>query len=409
MKPIYLYIVPFFPSPKSWRGGFLLDAVKAMVRDGRYDVRVMVPGSGEDYEVEGVKVYRFRSCSIGDSDYLSLFTDWIKVLLFSRKLQKMGVAQKDVSVCHVHLVERLGFYAAWMKRRNPGCLTLIHHHWCGLYGYPGGCLTRIGFVRAIEYLRIRNDYLRVDAHIFCSERAMASVDKTFPGLRFENETDLRTKLPFGRWLPSFELQDACVCYNGVDVSLFCAPEVKLLRQGFRIGCVGNYISSKSQIVLLHAAKLLKGKIEGLKVLLVGTGCCLEDCRRFVAENWLEGVAEFLTEMDHTRMPAFYQSLDLYVLPSYFEAFNCSLIEALGCGVPVMTTDVVSFKEVLAPTDYSRYLFPARDAGALARGIFKLYNERNLGRFPSMVRDLNINRIISEFLDWVDRKRACVHN
>lgn len=409
MKPIYLYIVPFFPSPKSWRGGFFLDAVKAMVRDGRYDVRVMVPGSGEDYEVEGVKVYRFRSCSIGDSDYLSLFTDWIKVLLFSRKLQKMGVAQKDVSVCHVHLVERLGYYAVWIKRQNPRCLTLVHHHWCGLYSYPGGCMAQIRFVRVIEYLRMRRDYLKVDAHVFCSERSRDGFGKEFPGFRFENEADLRTSLPLGRWLPRFEWRDACICYNGIDTSLFHAPGVKSSRVGFRIGCVSNYIPSKSQIVLLQAVNILKGKIEGLKVLLVGTGRCLADCRRYFNENGLEDVVEFLTEMDHVRIPAFYQALNLYVLPSYFEAFNCSIIEAMGCGVPVMTTDVISLKEVISPADYDRYLFPTRDAGALAAKIFAIHKDRRSQQLPRLIRDLSIDHIIPEFLDWVDHKRVALQD
>ena len=59
MKPIYLFVTPFFPSPESWRGGFCLDAAQALIRDGRFNVRVFVPGTGPDYEVEGVRVYRF--------------------------------------------------------------------------------------------------------------------------------------------------------------------------------------------------------------------------------------------------------------------------------------------------------------------------------------------------------------
>lgn len=41
-KPIYLYITPFFPSSRTWQGGFCLDAVRAIRADGRYEVVVMV-------------------------------------------------------------------------------------------------------------------------------------------------------------------------------------------------------------------------------------------------------------------------------------------------------------------------------------------------------------------------------
>ena len=44
MKRIYLFVTPFFPSPESWRGGYCLDAAQALIRDGRFDVRVFVPG-----------------------------------------------------------------------------------------------------------------------------------------------------------------------------------------------------------------------------------------------------------------------------------------------------------------------------------------------------------------------------
>ena len=38
-------------------------------------------------------------------------------------------------------------------------------------------------------------------------------------------------------------------------------------------------------------------------------------------------------MMHENLPSFYQSLDLFVLPSYYEAFGCVYAEAYSCGVP----------------------------------------------------------------------------
>jgi hypothetical protein len=61
-RPVYLYMTPFFPSPKTWTGGFCLDAVKALKADGRYEVVVMTAEDfGGDYEIDGVKVFQFRA------------------------------------------------------------------------------------------------------------------------------------------------------------------------------------------------------------------------------------------------------------------------------------------------------------------------------------------------------------
>ena len=59
MNPIYIVVTPFFPSPETWRGAYCYDFVKALMRTGKYDVRVFVPGNGADYDYQGVHVYRF--------------------------------------------------------------------------------------------------------------------------------------------------------------------------------------------------------------------------------------------------------------------------------------------------------------------------------------------------------------
>ena len=84
MKPIYLFVTPFFPSPESWRGGFCLDAAQALIRDGRFDVRVFVPGTGPDYEVEGVRVHRFP-CKVLRCELAPFLVERCNVRAFVRR------------------------------------------------------------------------------------------------------------------------------------------------------------------------------------------------------------------------------------------------------------------------------------------------------------------------------------
>ena len=43
-KSIYLVVTAFFPSVESFRGPYVYDQVKAIMKDGRYQVVVMMPG-----------------------------------------------------------------------------------------------------------------------------------------------------------------------------------------------------------------------------------------------------------------------------------------------------------------------------------------------------------------------------
>lgn len=401
MKPIYLYMCPFFPSHDSWRGGFFLDAVKALMRDGRYDVRVLVRQPGPDYSIDGIKVHRFESFKVGDSDYLSVFTDPIKKWIFARKLAKMGLRPSDIAVCHTHIIERMSFYGVWLKRQNPNCLVLLHHHWNGLYGYPGGKMNRLGMVRAIEYLRLRRDYLTADAHVFCSKSCREGFGKFY---RDGDMHDLREDLPLSGHLPKMRYNDAVVCYNGIDTSVFY-PAVKASdnKATFRIGCVANFIPTKSQITLIKAFAKVCDQMPVAELIFVGTGLELAKCQKWVDDNGLSARVHFLSEMDHLALPDFYRSLSLYVLPSYLEAFNCSLIEAWACGVPCITTNTISFKEILPCQEWNQWLFVANDESDLAKKLMWVYNIRP--NTQELTMNLSMDSVILHFSDWIDGKRV----
>ena len=125
-KPIYLYITPFFPSTEKGWGGYCLDAAKAIARDGRYDVRVMVIGEGDDYEWAGVKVSRFRRV-IAPSGTIPFVLEGFNNRIFRRKWKSMGIDLRNVSVCHANTLD-CGHYAAFFKRLNPNAKTVVQLH-----------------------------------------------------------------------------------------------------------------------------------------------------------------------------------------------------------------------------------------------------------------------------------------
>jgi len=69
------------------------------------------------------------------------------------------------------------------------------------------------------------------------------------------------------------------------------------------------------------------------------------------------------------MPTFYQSLDLFCLPSLNEGFPLSPLEAQSCNIKTLVTDVGASKETLCPN--SGEFVVANDPQAMANALFSM--------------------------------------
>jgi glycosyltransferase involved in cell wall biosynthesis len=67
-----------------------------------------------------------------------------------------------------------------------------------------------------------------------------------------------------------------------------------------------------------------------------------------------------------------RALDVYVLPSAWEAFPIGVLEALACGVPQVATDVGGTREAVTPD--TGILVPPSDPRALADAVIALLRD-----------------------------------
>lgn len=64
---------------------------------------------------------------------------------------------------------------------------------------------------------------------------------------------------------------------------------------------------------------------------------------------------------------YYRAIDVFVLPARIEEFGRVVLEAMGCGLPVITTDKVGAGELLTE-DSRRFVIPSHDSGALSAAL-----------------------------------------
>jgi glycosyltransferase involved in cell wall biosynthesis len=188
-----------------------------------------------------------------------------------------------------------------------------------------------------------------------------------------------------------------VLYNGVDKEKFFPLPKEIVsthRDEYVIGCVGNFNAIKDQLTLLKAIHKLKGIISEKVILkFVGTGPTLSKCKEFVQENSLQFVS-FISNLNHDELNEFYNSLDLFVLPSYYEAFGCVYVEALQCGVPFIGVYGQGIEEMLPANLKSYCLIEKHDFDKLA----DLIRSHVEGEVPAIrtVNPIGIHDLVTNF-------------
>ncbi len=79
-------------------------------------------------------------------------------------------------------------------------------------------------------------------------------------------------------------------------------------------------------------------------------------------------------VDDAELPLWYAGADVFAYPALYEGFGLPVVEAMACGVPVLTSDTSSLPEVAGDAALT---VPAGDTGALADGLLRLVSDRDL--------------------------------
>ncbi|MFB0617560.1 glycosyltransferase [Streptomyces sp. AGS-58] len=132
-------------------------------------------------------------------------------------------------------------------------------------------------------------------------------------------------------------------------------------------CVGRLCRQKGQDVLLRAWEDVLRALPRARLVLVGDGPDREALRRRAHPG-----VHFAGAV--TDVVPWYRAADLVVLPSRWEGMALAPLEALGCGRPVVLTDVDGARESLPPALAAHCLVPPEDPVALAGAVTALLSD-----------------------------------
>ncbi|MBR2572530.1 MAG: glycosyltransferase family 4 protein [Clostridia bacterium] len=156
--------------------------------------------------------------------------------------------------------------------------------------------------------------------------------------------------------------------NAADEALFhpgdrqkAREALGIPREGFIVAFVGSFDERKG---VLRAAEAIR-RIGGTGSFFIGRGALQPDCPGIL----------FCGTAEHNRIPLYLTAADAFVLPTRSEGCCNAIVEALACGLPVITSDLPCNDGLVDHTNGIRV--DPDDTGAIAEAIDRLKQDEPL--------------------------------
>jgi UDP-glucose:(heptosyl)LPS alpha-1,3-glucosyltransferase len=301
--------------------------------------------SSADSAIDGVHIHRIK--------VNKCLSPW-KLISFQRKVRRKIEADKfDLvyGLCQVYPVD--------IYRVGDG----IHQHWMKLQ-YPNIILRWIKYFTSLVHLTMR----LLENQIFKTGNCTLFV---------ANSRLIKKQILDYFHIPEEKIK---VIYNGVDHDIF-NPGVKTHRETMREQLkIGN-----DEIVLLFVSNnwerkglstiiesMSKTGIEKIRLIVVGRGkkspyISLANRKKIVPEKLI-----FVGRIED--VARYYGMSDIFVLPSRYEPFANVCLEAMACGLAVITTKNNGASELISTGENGFILDDWKDVDGLAKIIAKLIQD-----------------------------------
>ena len=198
-------------------------------------------------------------------------------------------------------------------------------------------------------------------------------------------------------LPALLGRDVDRLPKGVDAERF-RPEGPSVRDALRLTgkrvviTVARLVPIKNSRLLLDAVALVRQRIAGAHLVIVGAGPEADGLKQHAAALDLSDAVTFAGYVAHADTPAFYRAADVFALSSDFDNSPNVVLEAMACGLPVVTTDVGGVRDFVADRTGGAVV-PPHDARALAEGLEHYLGSPDASRAAAAY---NRTRAVTEF-------------
>lgn len=197
------------------------------------------------------------------------------------------------------------------------------------------------------------------------------------GLKMANVYFACSKVAARYLYGSKNMKKAIILHNAIDLERFSYNSSirDALRKKYNvenklvIGHIGRFQEQKNHMFILDIAENIKDKID-MEIILLGDGPLRKKITFEIKKRGLENIVKIIGVVSNPQ--DYYQMMDVFVLPSYYEGLPVVGVEAQAAGLPCLFSEYVTHEVDL--TDKVYYL-PINNVKIWVEAIINLNLER----------------------------------
>ena len=144
--------------------------------------------------------------------------------------------------------------------------------------------------------------------------------------------------------------------------------------------LGRLESRKGIDFLIRTIPIVKERLRDIQLFIGGDGLLKSYLDYFIKANNLENNVHLLGTIADSALNEWYNKVSVVIIPSVFEGFGLTAIEAMACGTPVIATDVDALRDVIEDGE-NGLLVPYNDIETLSTKIlYLLRNQAEQSKF-----------------------------
>ncbi|MBO5850772.1 MAG: glycosyltransferase family 4 protein, partial [Clostridia bacterium] len=112
---------------------------------------------------------------------------------------------------------------------------------------------------------------------------------------------------------------------------------------------------------------------------------------------------FVEHLDKESLKKYYKASDLCVFPTRYDIWGLIVVEALGYGLPIITTDQCVAGLEVVKNGYNGYIIPANDSEALSKKMLEVLssgwlNKKTYESVLDSIKDYTIENMAKEYYE-----------